>query len=319
MFKCITSAAIIFMLIALTCTFRASSEELIHSHDIDHPRDTIVISRVSTNPKKHFQHLKPIADYLAQNLSEYGIKKGKVLFANNEQQMIRYIKQGKVDLITETVFAATVFNKKAGADILLRRWKKGFPEYNSLIFTRADSGIDALEDLVGKTIAFQDRGSSSAFYIPAAILISHGFKLYELDTPREIPPADAIGYAFADKESNISAWVNKGIVDAGALSNLDWNNEDDMPTVFREENRVIYESPAFPRSVELVRPDLDPLLKQKIKDILLNAHNTDEGQKVLRLYQKTKKFDELSDADDGMALAVELQKIVASQQLSTSL
>ena len=313
MFRNFTSVLILFLMLISPVGAAAGSKGEVNEQGATNTRNTIVIGRVSTNPKKHFKHLKPVADYLAANLHDFGIDEGKVLFAKDNQQMIRYIKQGKVDLITETVFSAVEFRNKTGADIALRRWKKGVAEYSSLIFARKDSGITSLEGLVGKTIAFQDAGSSSSFFIPASILIQNGFPLIQLDHPRETPPAHAIGYVFANKEINISAWVNKGIVDAGAFSNLDWNNEEDMPDSFRAANNIIYQSIAFPRGVELFRPDIDPALKQQIIQILLTAHETEEGQRALKAYQKTKKFDELSDSTDSIRLAHDLAKIVAEQ------
>ena len=292
----------------------ALSEEQPSSPSLQLGRDTIVVARVSNNPKKHFKHLKSIADYLAANLTEFGVKKGKVVFAKDNVQMIRYIKQGKVDVITETAFSATVFNEQAGAEILLRRWKKGVAEYSSLIFSRKDGGIDSFEDLHGKVIAFQDRGSTSSFFIPASILIRDGHKLYELDSPREQPPQDKVGFVFADKEINISAWVHKGIVAAGAFSNIDWNNEKDMPAEFRDDLVITYESVPFPRGIELVRPDLHPIIKSRIKEILMTAHESEAGKQALAAYQKTKKYDELDEkAVEGVRLAAELLHIVENQ------
>lgn len=276
-------------------------------------KHTIVVGRVSTNPKKHLKHLKPMADYLAANLSDFGITEGNVIFAKNNEQMIRYLKQGKVDLISETIFSATEFQSKADAEIVLRRWKKGVPEYFSLIFTHRDSDIQSFEDLVGKTIAFQDSGSTSAYLLPAAILVQNGYKLYQLNSPREKPPAHAIGFVFARKELNISAWVNKGIVAAGAFSNLDWNNEEDMPKPFHQSSRIIYQSIPFPRGVELIRTSLDNSLKQQIIQLLISADQSEEGQKVLRAYQKTKKFDPLSSSAPSVELALELHNIVNEQ------
>lgn len=302
---------------ALSTQYSISSQAASDSQPItpsmQHDRDSLIIARVSTDPKEHFKRLKPTIDYLATNLQEFGIKTGKVLFAKDNQQMIRYIKQGKVDLITETAFSATIFNEKAGADIVLRRWKKGVSEYSSVIFSRKDSGVDSFEDLLGKTIAFQDRGSSSAFFIPASILIRDGYELYELDSPRELPPKDKIGFVFANKEINISVWVHKGIVAAGAFSNLDWNSEEDMPVDFKENLSVIYKSQSFPRGVVLVRSDLNSALKARINALLMTAHETEVGQQALKAYQNTKKYDELAETAESMKLAKKLQKIVEEQ------
>ncbi|MDG3089068.1 phosphate/phosphite/phosphonate ABC transporter substrate-binding protein [Vibrio hannami] len=281
--------------------------------EIKHSRDTIVVGRVSANPRKHFKHLKPVADYLAHNLQDLGISKGEVLFAKDNEQMVRYIKQGKIDFITETIFSAVEFRQRAGAEVVLRRWKKGVPEYSSIIFTRKDNDIASFENLIGKTIAFQDQGSTTAFYVPASILIQNGYKLIQLDNPRDKPPADSIGYVFAKKEINISAWVHKGIVAAGALSNLDWDNDEDMPTNFRGDSRVIYESIPFPRSVELIRKDIDPAIKHRLVEILISAHEVDEGKEVLKAYQKTTRFDELSGSEESFRLVSELTSILSEQ------
>lgn len=314
MFRQLTSAlAFIFAVTYANGGLANSSDNSLSHQNNMLTRDSIVVGRVSTNPKKHFKHLKPIADYLADNLSDFGITEGKVLFAKDNQQMIRFIQQGKVDLITETVFSATEFQNKAGAEIVLRRWKKGVADYSSIMFAKKESGITSLDGLVGKTIAFQDMGSSSSFFIPASILIQNGYQLVRLDSPREVAPEHAIGYVFANKELNISAWVNKGIVDAGALSNLDWNNEEDMPESFRQVNNIIYQSIPFPRGVELLRADMDPALKTQIVQILLNAHENEQGKRVLKAYQKTLKFDELFDSSDSVRRAKELAQIVAEQ------
>lgn len=301
--KYLVGCAVVFMTFAVGSSYATDTSPSAEN-------DTIVIGRVSTNPKKHYNHLKPVADYLTKNLRDLGISKTEIIFAKDNKQMIRYIKQGKVDLITETAFSAVVFNQKAGADIVLRRWKKGVAEYSSIIFSRNDSGIHSFDDLLGKTIAFQDRGSTSSFFIPASILIREGYELYELDSPREKPPADAIGFVFAEKEINISAWVHRNIVAAGAMSDLNWNNERDMPKEFRQQTEVLYQSIPFPRGVELIRNDLNPSLKNRIVEVLASAHESEEGRKMLKAYQKTKQYDALSIQDDSLIMASELQRIV---------
>ncbi|MCW8883904.1 MAG: phosphate/phosphite/phosphonate ABC transporter substrate-binding protein [Motiliproteus sp.] len=149
--------------------------------------------------------------------------------------------------------------------------------------------------LRGKVIAFQDRGSTSAFYIPAYILISKGFDLVELNSFRDLPPENSIGYVFANKEINMSTWVHKGIVTAAAYSNLDWSKDDRNPAAFRKDFIQIYQSQKIPRAIELVRADLPVEVKARLKSILLGMEKDPKAQEVLRRYQKTKKFDELTD------------------------
>ncbi|WP_083652188.1 phosphate/phosphite/phosphonate ABC transporter substrate-binding protein [Photobacterium proteolyticum] len=280
----------------------------------------LTVGVISTNPKKQYKFIKPMADYLASNLHAFGIEKGEVIVARNTAQMMNLLEQGKVDVLSETVFTASKLVNESNAELLLLRWKKGVEKYRSVFFVRKDSGIKSLSDLLGKTIAFEDRSSTSAFYIPASILLQSGFELQELKSPRELPDANRVGYLFSDEmtashnEVNISSWVCNGVIMAGAFSDLNWNDEEDLPSQMREEMNIIHQSPSFPRSVVLIRSGIDNGLKKEIQQLLLGANDSEAGKAALRRYQSTAKFTHLnSDALDGIAYAKQLREIVEQQ------
>ncbi|MDP2561700.1 phosphate/phosphite/phosphonate ABC transporter substrate-binding protein [Psychrobium sp. 1_MG-2023] len=262
---------------------------------LDASAKAFVIGKVSDNPQKHYGYLKPMADYLAKNLSEFGYTEGKVLMAKNNRQMVRYLKRKKVDLVTETIFSGVIFKDKAKAELLLTKWKKGQKNYESLIFVRKDSGINSLDDFKGKTIAFEDPGSTSAFYIPAAMLLRHGLSLERLDSVRDFPDEESVGYVFSNEEINTSTWVHKRLVQIGALNDHDWNKSDHLPKKFRDDFKIIAKSEKFPRGVELVRAGMSEALKRKIKSLLLNIHDDPDGVHILERYQKTARFQEFEN------------------------
>lgn len=68
---------------------------------------------------------------------------------------------------------------------------------------------------------------------------------------------------------------------------------DDVPGNWKKKFKIIHESPPVPRALELVRKDLDPKVKKKLKEILLNAPNNPEGVKALKGHGKTTKYDEI--------------------------
>lgn len=277
---------------------------LVPTFDLDADDDdrarTLVIGKVSPNPKKHYHYLKPMAQYVVDQMQDLGIDRVKVLMAKNNRQMARYLRRGKVDWVTETVFSAIEFEQKANAESLLLKHKKGVASYHTVFFARKDSGINSLQDLKGKVITFEDPGSTSGFFIPASILLEAGLELVELDSPRERIEDDAVGYVFAKAEINMSTWVHKGLVDAGAYSNLDWEKEDHNPTSFREGMQLFHQSKPFPRAIEVVRHDLRPEIKQRLKSVLLAAHENPDADDILKAYQKTSRFSELdADVQDG--------------------
>ena len=254
-----------------------------------------VIGKVSDNPSKHYAYLKPMADYLASNLTEFGYTEGKVLMAGGNRQMVRYLKRHKVDLVTETIFSSVIFQDRAKAELLLKKWKKGQRDYESIIFARKDSGINALSDFKGKVIAFEDPGSTSAFFVPGAMLLKAGLSMEKLDSPREKPGADSVGYVFSNEEVNTAIWVHKKLVDIGALNDHDWHKSDHVPKEYRQDFKIIATSERLPRAIEAVRPGMEQALKDKIKFLLLNIHLAPNADELLHSYQRTSKFEEFDD------------------------
>ena len=257
-------------------------------------KDTLVIGKVSNNPKKHYRYLKPIADYVANKMQDLGIKRAKVRMANNNHKMLMLLQSGQVDWVTETLFSALIFNEKANAQFLLRKWKKGVPDYYTVFFTRNDSGIKQLSDLKGKMIALEDRGSTTAFFLPIMALLQQNLNLLELTSLRESVPSGSVGYVFSHQEINTSTWVHKGLVSVGAYNNLDWEKEDHNPSAFRKDMHIFYKTRPYPRAIELVRNNLDPKIRERLKQILLHIHEDPKAKQVLYSYQKTTRFDEIS-------------------------
>ena len=255
----------------------------------------LVIGRVSNNPKKHYPRLKGLVDYVVKNLDDPKISMGKVIMAKDNLQMIGLLKTGKVDWITETPISAMLFAEKAQAEIALRRWKRGVPTYYSIFIARKDSGIERLEDLVGKKIGFNDPGSTTSFFIPSAILLRKGIHLVELPHIRAEPEKGKVSYAFSGgDELNLTAWVYQGVAHAVAMSNLDWQSEEDVPKELKKHLKIFYKSKPIPRALELFRKDFDPTLKNKIKKILMTAHQDPAANAALKAYEETTRFDKIN-------------------------
>lgn len=278
----------------LSLSTNATTEVLISSS-----RDTtLVVGVISSNPKKAVKRTQPFADYLASNLKNHNINSARIAVAKDMLQMAEWLKNGQVDLLSDTAFTAYELNKNVDAQILARRWKSGVAEYSTVFFSHRDNNVQTFEDLKGKVIAFEDRGSTSAFLIPAALMLQQGYELYELSSLRERPPVDKIGYIFADEisrkggETNMISWVHRKIASASAFSNLDWKKE--IPDTIKPELTVFYTSQAMPRGIVLARHNMPKTLINDLISILLSAHQNEAGQRALSAYKKTKMFDEIT-------------------------
>ncbi|RYE89293.1 MAG: phosphate/phosphite/phosphonate ABC transporter substrate-binding protein [Oxalobacteraceae bacterium] len=253
-------------------------------------RHVLVLGRISDDPKSHYAQLQPLLDYVVAHMHDLGITEGRVLMARDAQQMASYLRRGRVDWVTETSGTAMQLQKRAGAKPLVLTERGGVSRYHSLFFVRKDSRIDSIEELKGHSIAFQSTASTSAYIVPAATLLERGLQLEILLSPLDRPTPDSVGYVFARSELNISAWVHKKLVDAGVLSSLDWNDTRRMPAAFRNDLKILYETPEYPRALEMVRGDLNPRVEARLREVLLEAADDPAAREAMTLFFRTTRF-----------------------------
>ena len=259
----------------------------------------LVLGRISDDPKAHYDQLKPLLDYVVQRMGDVGIREGRILMARDAQQMQSYMRRGRVDWVTETAAAAMVLADRAGAQPLLMTERDGVDRYRTVYFVRDDSPVRGVADLRGRSIAFQNRSSTSAYYVPANELIDLGHRLEVLLSPMDRPAPDSVGYVFGRSELNVSAWVHKGLVDAGAMSNLDWANPQRVPPSYRRDFRLIGESADYPRALEMVRGDLGSDVRERLREVLLGAAADPDAREALLRFFKTTRFVEIDAATDA--------------------
>ncbi|KAF1710340.1 metal-binding protein [Pseudoxanthomonas kalamensis DSM 18571] len=261
----------------------------------------LVLGRISDDPKAHYEQLKPLLDFVVPRMRDVGITRGRILMARDTQQMLSYLRRGRVDWVTETAGTAMQLQQRAGAQPLLLTERSGVSRYHTVFFVRNDSGLDSLDDLRGHSIAFQNTGSTSAYVVPVITLLDAGLKPEILLSPNDTPSPDTVGYVFARSEVNIAAWVHKRLVDAGAFSSLDWNNDRRMLPAFRNDMKVIHATPDYPRALEMVRAGLDPAVKARLREVLLQAADDPEAAAAMKQFFGTTRFLPL-DAESEHAL-----------------
>lgn len=253
-------------------------------------RSVLVLGRISDDPQAHYEQLKPLLDYVVPRMRDVGITEGRILMAKDPQQMASYLRRGRVDWVTETAGTGMALEQRSGAVPLLLTERNGVRTYESLFFVRRDSPINTLADLKGQTLALQSVASTSAYLVPAMTLLEQGIRPEILLSPLDTPAADAVGYVFARSELNISTYVHKRLVDAGAVSSLDWEDVRAMPPAFRRDLRVIHRSEPVPRALEMVRGDLPAPVRRRLQEVLLEASRDPLAAPALRKFFGTTGF-----------------------------
>ena len=260
---------------------------------------TISLGIVSETHQKEIQgHFRDFVDYVARKLSSALAVEGKVVIAAKAPELAVLLEQGSVDFYMESPYSTYIVNNVHGAaKLLLRRWQRGKAEYQSLIFTKRNSGINRLEDLRGKLIAFENPESTSGHFLPKFFLLRSGFKLSQKPKVEAKVRPEEIGYLFANSQKSLVDLVLTNRVAAGAFSDDDYARLDPKR---RSDIVVVAETERMPRHLVSVRKDMAPELAERLGEILRSMAEDDEGRRILQKTGDTTKFDLLPEGEDGM-------------------
>lgn len=250
------------------------------------------------DPGKKIKRFQPLADYLVDHLGLYGYQTGRVVVTKNMEDMADLLKDGTIDLYMDSPYPTLVVQELSGSQVILRRWKSDVYSSSSTHVATKASGIEKVEDLVGKVVAFEEQFSTAGYVLPAGTLIQQGFNLVEVKTPDAIVEPDQIGYYFSLDEENSVELLLQGRVAAGGMSLQDYER---IPDEVKQQLIMFGETITVPRQLVSVRPGLEPQLVEQIRQLMISLDDSEEGRLLLR-NMKRSRFD-LLPPDSEIALA----------------
>lgn len=250
---------------------------------------TLVLGDIDAEePVKKIERFQPLADYLAAELGIHGMREGRVRIARDIDEMGLFMANGDVDVFFDSTFPSLAVRDIAGSNIILRRWKEGNPEIWSMFVARKDSGLDSVDDLIGKIVAVEEPFSTSGFLLPVAALVQRGLTATQVSSIDGPIGRDEIGYYFSGDEENTVELVLRGTVAAGALSNEDF---DALPVEVMDQMTVFGQTARVPRQLVSARADLGDGILDEITALLTGLQETEEGRSLLAGLKNTTKFD----------------------------
>ena len=244
------------------------------------------------------EHFRDFVRYVARRSSVGSENDAKVVIAPTIFEMARLLEQWRVDFYMESPYATYLINYVHGAGkTLLRRWKGGEPEYQSLIITKREGGIKQISDLRGKSIVFEDPGSTSGYLLPKMLLSRRGLKLVEKRGYDPFASPGETTYFFAYSQRRLLQSVLTKQAAVAAISDDDYAGLDKKE---KAEIIVLDQTEKLPRHLVSVRSDLPPLFINKLEKVLLSMHEDEDGKRVLYKIDQTTKFDRIPGGEEAL-------------------
>ncbi|MGP1371571.1 MAG: phosphate/phosphite/phosphonate ABC transporter substrate-binding protein [Almyronema sp.] len=256
----------------------------------DNPAQTLVLGDISADPTLKVEQYQPLANYLAAQMADSGIKAGRVKIAPDMDTMMRWLQTGEVDLYFDSPYPVMRIQAETSAQPILRRWKKGVAEYHTVIFAMQTSPVQSLADLPGHLISLDSPYSTTGYLLPMVLLKQAGLTLTEKASIQAAIAPTEIGYVFSQGDENTVEWVINGDVAAGAV---DSGTFSDLPAEVSSQMQVLAVTEAVPRHLAVVSATLSPQQVDRLKALLTNLDDVPEGESILEQFEETTQFDEI--------------------------
>jgi len=223
----------------------------------------------------------------------------RVTVASDYAAVIEALRNRTADLAFVHPVGYVLASREAKARIVAKNLWHGKSTFTSRIYVRKDRGINTLEELRGKTIAFVDPSSSSGYTYPMVLLIERG-----LVKDRD-PKSFFREVMFAGAHDAAMRALLNGHVDA--IASFDMAREQYLSDpAEREKIAWVAETPPIPEAGIAARDGLDPGAFARVRAALLQMRGPAYAALLRRMYD-IDGFAPAEDRDyDPVRAAVEL-------------
>ncbi|MBF0713568.1 phosphate/phosphite/phosphonate ABC transporter substrate-binding protein [Gemella sp. GH3] len=239
------------------------------------------------NSETLIEDVKPIADALGKKL---GVKI-EAYTASNYIGFVEGIGSGSVDFGFMPPFAYLLAKEQQAKPILTAKGKTGEPGYYSYLYTRKDAGINSLEDVRGKKVAFVDPSSTSGYIYPGAMLVKEGLSL-ENDVTTQFT---------GGHDKSLQLLVNGDVDVIGSYDRIVERYEKEFPSA-KENVVVLKQSNLIPGITIVASNSLDEETQKKLKEAFKELENDKE---TMELFTKLFNITGFTDVNEDYYKEVE--------------
>lgn len=144
-------------------------------------------------------------------------------------------------------------------------------QYRCLLIVRADSGIEGLQDMRGKTFAFTDPESNTGCIVPRWTLKQHGYE----------PETFFSRVLFTKSHDRSIRAVADGVADAAGVDSLIYYSLIRANPEIEQKLQVLWQSEPFGAPPIVVPTGLPKETKERLKAILFSMAQDPRGREIL--------------------------------------
>ncbi len=233
----------------------------------------------------------------------------KPYFGSNYTVLVEAMRGNQTQVAWFSAKPAVEAINRADAEVIARTVnKEGLDSYRSTLIVRAGSGITLEQVLAcGKRFDFGigDAQSTSGTLAPMAFLFN----------PRNIVPAECFKTVRSANHQSNAFSVASGLLDVATSNTVNTVFMTKQNPQVAAQIQEIWQSPPIPESGILVREDLDPVLKEKIRSFFLTYGQGDtvEAERQRRVLAGL-EYSRFNAADDSYLDPI--REMIADQQLN---
>ncbi len=213
---------------------------------------------------KYFQE---IIDYIGEQIGQ----PVQMVHRRTYEEMDTMLERGEVNVAFICSASYVMDHDKFGVELLAAPVVNGRPSYHSYIIVHKDSPVKSFSELKGSVFAFTDPRSNSGKWYPEYLLKTMGL------TPENFFRKHIYSYS----HNKSVEMVGKRIADAAAVDSLVYEYMVKKNSPYAKQAKIIKRSPSYGIPPVVATKNIDPILKEKIRQAFFGMHNSDKGRQIL--------------------------------------